>query len=284
MRLITQIRTNGKSIAWGKDIFSGVVVALVSIPISMGYAQIAGLPPVYGLYGSLLPILLYGLLTTSKQFVIGVDAMPAAMVGGMLAEMSIADQNEILSLVPIITLFTAIWFFVFFFCRAGRIVNYISMPVMGGFISGVGLTIILMQVPKLYGGTPGTGEAVALIRNIVSELSNWNLLSGILGFGTIIILLVCKKLIPKIPMTVVMMCFGALLQILFKLDSYGVKTMPLVESGLPAIIIPDFSVLDGRIPDTHSSRRIGRCEKWKRLDGSICRSMAMAGSTSIPSA
>ena len=149
MRLITQIRTNWKSIAWGKDIFSGVVVALVSIPISMGYAQIAGLPPVYGLYGSLLPILLYGLLTTSKQFVIGVDAMPAAMVGGMLAEMSIADQNEILSLVPIITLFTAIWFFVFFFCRAGRIVNYISMPVMGGFISGVGLTIILMQVPKL---------------------------------------------------------------------------------------------------------------------------------------
>ena len=120
MRLITQIRTNWKSIAWGKDIFSGVVVALVSIPISMGYAQIAGLPPVYGLYGSLLPILLYGLLTTSKQFVIGVDAMPAAMVGGMLAEMSIADQNEILSLVPIITLFTAIWFFVFFFCLYRR--------------------------------------------------------------------------------------------------------------------------------------------------------------------
>ena len=62
MLLFTQIKKDRKSIAWGKDIFAGVVVALVSIPISMGYAQIAGLPPVYGLYGSLLPILLYGLL------------------------------------------------------------------------------------------------------------------------------------------------------------------------------------------------------------------------------
>ena len=81
MRLFTQIRTEPKSIRWGKDILSGVVIALVSIPISMGYAQIAGLPAVYGLYGSLLPILVYGFLTTSRQFVVGVDAMPAAMVG-----------------------------------------------------------------------------------------------------------------------------------------------------------------------------------------------------------
>ncbi|MCR5203836.1 MAG: SulP family inorganic anion transporter [Lachnospiraceae bacterium] len=250
MLLFTQIKKDRKSIAWGKDIFAGIVVALVSIPISMGYAQIAGLPPVYGLYGSLLPILLYGLLTTSKQFVIGVDAMPAAMVGGMLAEMSIAEQNEILDIVPIITLFTAIWFFIFYFCKAGRIVNYISMPVMGGFISGVGLTIILMQVPKLYGGAPGTGEAVKLIGNIIDELFNWNLLSAILGVGTIVILLVCKKLIPKIPMTVVMMCLGAFLQIIFGLDSYGVKMMPQVDSGLPSIVFPDFSVLSGRLPDT----------------------------------
>ena len=80
MRLIGQIKTKPKSIHLQKDLFPGLVVALVSIPISMGYAQIAGLPPVYGLYGSLLPILVFGLLTTSPQFVVGVDAMPAVMV------------------------------------------------------------------------------------------------------------------------------------------------------------------------------------------------------------
>ena len=66
---------------WKADVLSGVIVALGSIPSSMGYAQIAGLPPVYGLYGSVLPILVYGLLSTSPRFVVGVDAMPAFMVG-----------------------------------------------------------------------------------------------------------------------------------------------------------------------------------------------------------
>lgn len=67
-----------------RDLLAGIIVAFVSIPISMGYAEIAGLPAVYGLYGSLLPILLYGLTTSSRDFVFGVDAAPAALVGGAL--------------------------------------------------------------------------------------------------------------------------------------------------------------------------------------------------------
>ncbi|MBP5169235.1 MAG: SulP family inorganic anion transporter, partial [Oscillospiraceae bacterium] len=182
MRLITQIKTDSKNIRWLKDIFGGFVIALVSIPISMGYAQIAGLPPVCGLYGSLLPILLYGLLTTSRQFVVGVDAMPAVIVGSVLAQMGFAaESEEALLLVPVITLLTALWFLVLYFLKAGRIVRYISIPVMGGFISGVGLTIILMQVPKLFGGTPGTGELVSLLSNIVRQLPLFHPLSFSLG-------------------------------------------------------------------------------------------------------
>ena len=70
-----------------QDVLSGVVIAAVSIPISMGYAQIAGLPAVYGLYGSLLPVILFALLSTSPQFIFGVDAAPAAMIGGVLGGM-----------------------------------------------------------------------------------------------------------------------------------------------------------------------------------------------------
>ena len=65
----------------GPDLFSGVLIALLSIPISMGYAQLAGLPPVYGLYGSLIPILLFAMLSTTREFIFGVDAAPAAMIG-----------------------------------------------------------------------------------------------------------------------------------------------------------------------------------------------------------
>ncbi len=223
-----------------KDIVAGVVVALVSIPISMGYAQIAGLPVVYGLYGSLLPILCFGLLTTSPQFVVGVDAMPAVMVGTLLAQMGIsAESDEAMQLVPVMSFFVAAWFLLFYFIKAGRIVKYISTPVMGGFISGVGMTIILMQIPKLFGGSAGTGEVVELLEHIISELDNFHLLSFALGFGTVVIILVCKKYIPKVPMTVIMLILGAVLQAVFGLDENGVKLLPEVSSGLPRFIIPN---------------------------------------------
>lgn len=240
MRLFTQIRTEPKSIRWGKDILSGVVIALVSIPISMGYAQIAGLPAVYGLYGSLLPILVYGFLTTSRQFVVGVDAMPAAMVGALLADAGIAaESGDALKVIPAATVCVGLWFFVFYLFKAGRIVKYISTPVMGGFISGVGMTIILMQLPKLFGGAPGTGELIDLLRHIGGELTGFHALSFALGAGTVLIILVCKKFIPRVPMTALMLLAGALLQYLVGLDKYGVKVMASAQSGIPSPILPD---------------------------------------------
>ena len=111
----SQIRFNN----WKSDVMSGIIVALVSIPISMGYAQIAGLSPVYGLYGSLLPILFYGLLTSSPQFVVGVDAMPAVMVGNALTGMGfMLGSSEASSLVPVISLLCGLWFVVFWLFRA----------------------------------------------------------------------------------------------------------------------------------------------------------------------
>ena len=77
-----------------KDVFSGIIIAAVSIPISMGYAQIAGLPAVYGLYGSVLPILFFALFSTSRQFIFGVDAAPAAIVGAALTTLGIAGESD----------------------------------------------------------------------------------------------------------------------------------------------------------------------------------------------
>ena len=146
-------RTNIK-----KDIIAGIIVALVSIPISMGYASIAGLPVVYGLYGSLIPIFIFALITSSPQFVVGVDAMPAVMVGGVLASMGIVGESkEALEIVPLMSIMVAIWFIIFYIIRAGRVVKYISTPVMGGFISGVGATIILYAIPAVKGVEFGNG-------------------------------------------------------------------------------------------------------------------------------
>lgn len=233
------------------DIIAGIVVALVSIPISMGYAQIAGLPPVYGLYGSLLPIFVFAFLTSSPQFVIGVDAMPAAMVGGALAELGIAAGSEqAMALVPVSTLFTFVWFLIFYLVKAGRVVKYISTPVMSGFISGIGLTIILMQVPKLFGGNAGTGELFLLLYHIAAELSSFHLPSALLGIGTIAVILISKKLAPKFPMSIVMMAGGAIATAMFHIDQYGIKLLPEVPSGLPALSFPNITALSvAQLPD-----------------------------------
>ncbi len=209
----------------------------------MGYAQIAGLPPVYGLYGSVVPVLVYALFTGSKQFVFGVDAMPAALTGTLLMELGIeAGSSRAMELVPVLTLAVAAWLFLFYLIRAGRVVRYISSPVMGGFISGIGLTIILMQLPKLFGGVAGTGEVFVLADHILGQLSSFHWLSLILGAGTVVLILAAKKLRPEFPMPVVMILLGAMLTRFFHVDRLGVKILPSIEGGLPRIILPKISL------------------------------------------
>ena len=232
------------------DIIAGIIVALVSIPISMGYAQIAGLPAAYGLYGSLIPVLVYALTTSSPQFVFGVDATPAVLVGGTLATLGITTgSDEAMRLVPVITLVVAAWLLIFSLIKAGRIVNYISTPVMGGFISGIGITIILMQVPKLFGGAAGTGELIALLLHMADQLQYFNVLSAVLGFGTVIIILVCKKYMPKFPMSVMLMALGAMATAFLHIDRYGVRLLPHVDAGFPKIVIPDITLLRNNTSD-----------------------------------
>lgn len=223
-----------KAIYIPKDILSGIIVALVSIPISMGYAEIAGLPMIYGLYGSLLPIMIYGLFTTSYDFVFGVDAAPAALTGGAIASLGItAASQEAINAVPVLTFMVGLWLLLFFFFKAGRAVKYISVPVMGGFITGICLEIIMMQLPKLFGGTPGTGELPELIIHIFKELKGFNPVSFALGVSTVLIILLVRKLIPKLPMSIIMLVAGWFLTFHFHIDQFGVKLLPETTAGLP---------------------------------------------------
>ena len=219
------------------DVIAGLIVAAASIPISMGYAQIAGLPAYYGLYGSVLPILLFSMLSTSRQFVIGVDAAPAALVGSALASMGITTgSKEAMAIVPCITLFVSLWLILFSILRVGKLVNYISKPVMGGFISGISFTIILMQVPKLMGHGTVTGELFEMLYGIGQVLDSINWFSLFLGITTIVVLLVMKKIMPKFPMSVVAMVLGVILTTIFHIDEkYDVALLASVEPGFPKL-------------------------------------------------
>ena len=227
-----------------KDILAGIIIMAVSIPISMGYAQIAGLPAVYGLYGSVFPILVFAFFSTSPQFIFGVDAAPAALVGSALISLHVeSGSKEAMAVVPVLTFFVAVWLLAFYIMKAGKLVNYISAPVMGGFITGICTTIILMQLPKLMGGTAGTGELPELAVHIARTAKQINVPSLIMGIAALAILLLSKKRIPKFPMAVVLMAAGALMTRFLPAESWGIKTLDTVEIGLPKWSIPDLSLV-----------------------------------------
>ncbi|MDO5519099.1 MAG: SulP family inorganic anion transporter [bacterium] len=228
-----------------KDIVAGVIVAAMSIPISMGYTLVAGLPPVYGLYGSVLPILVFAFLTTSPQVVFGVDAAPAAMVGGLMATMGVAASSEkAMEYIPVLTFFAACWLLLFYFLRAGKFVNFISTPVMGGFISGISISIILMQIPKLMGGAAGKGEVVELVTDIAKNATHIHMLSLCLGLATLILIFLGKRYLPKFPMAIVLMIISAIISKVVNLSSYGVVMLAKVEPGLPKFHMLHFEAID----------------------------------------
>lgn len=229
------------------DLLAGLIIMAVSIPISMGYALIAGLPAVYGLYGSVFPILIFAFLSTSPQFIFGVDAAPAALVGSSLLSLHIeAGSDEAMAVVPMLTFFVAVWLLAFYFMKAGKLVNYISAPVMGGFITGICTTIIFMQIPKLLGGTAGTGELFELLNHIGKTIQHINIPSVVLGCASLVILLMAKKWIPKFPMAVVLMIAGAFYTRFGNVRELGIATLSKVNTGLPKWKIPDFTVISVR--------------------------------------
>ena len=228
-----------------KDILAGIIIAAVSIPISMGYAEVSGLPPVYGLYGSVLPILFFAMFTTSSQFIFGVDAAPAAIIGAAAAGLGLQAQSpEAMAFIPMTAFFAGVWLMIFFLLKAGKMVDYISTPVMGGFISGIAVTIILMQIPKILGGSSGTGELPELIVSIIEAASHINPVSVVLGICSLAVIVVARKLAPKFPMVIVVMAAGVLLTIFGHIDQYGVKLLSAVEPGLPHFQCPQFRSVD----------------------------------------
>ena len=228
-----------------KDILAGIIIAAVSIPISMGYAEVSGLPPVYGLYGSVLPIFIFAMFTTSPQFIFGVDAAPAAIIGAAATGLGLQAQSpEAMAFIPMTAFFAGVWLMIFFLLKAGKMVDYISTPVMGGFISGIAVTIILMQIPKILGGSSGTGELPELIVSIIEAASHINPVSVALGICSLAVIVVARKLAPKFPMVIVVMAAGVLLTIFGHIDQYGVKLLSAVKPGLPHFQCPQFRSVD----------------------------------------
>ena len=148
-----------------KEIFSGITLAALVIPLNIGYAQVAGLPPVTGLYAAIVPLAIFALLTSSRNVVGSPDASIAALVGAALLGFAAPEDPMRLQYALALSVMVGMLFFVFWFFRLAFLANFLSRAVLVGFISGLGLEVLTNQVRKIVGAAHPDGvgmEAFAM--------------------------------------------------------------------------------------------------------------------------
>ena len=228
------------------DVVAGIVIAALSIPIAMGYANIAGLPAVYGLYASVIAPLAFAFITGTKHIVFGMDSAAVAMTGGMLASIGMTlGSDQVIQAMPLLTLFTALFLIAFSVFKVGKVIRLVPVPVMHGFIVGISVSVILTQLPLLAGVSADTsGDFVTKVTNIFSSLEHANGTSVLLSLSCLLGLVLIKREFPRIPGALVILLVATALNVALSLSSQGVVTLEAVEAGLPAPALPTFEGLD----------------------------------------
>ncbi|MBC1728336.1 SulP family inorganic anion transporter [Listeria seeligeri] len=235
---------NGYKVSYLRnDVISGIGVAALTIPVAMGYAQVAGLPPIYGLYASFLPVIAYVIFASSPQLIFGIDATASAITGSIILGTAglTAGSKEAIALAPVLAFFCAIFLILFSILKLGRFAKYISAPVLSGFISGLSVSIIMGQIPKIMGLKESGDSFFSSLGIIFGQFFQSNWLSLAMGVVTIIIVISCKKLIPKVPMSLVVLIIGTMAAYFFKLDQYNVDIVGKIPVGFPSLGLPDFA-------------------------------------------
>jgi len=252
MRKVTTIQKIFPILSWlpvykkaylKNDVFSGLTVGVLLIPQGMAYAMIAGLPPVFGLYASLLPQIIYALTGTSRQLAVGPVAMDSLLVAAGLGALSITGvENYIAMAILLAFMMGAIQLLLGVF-KMGFIVNFLSKPVISGFTSAAAIIIALSQLQHLIGvPIQRSNQIHLLLTDAINKISQTNIYTLFIGLVGIIILILLKKIAPKFPRALFVVGLGIGAVMLLKLNSKGVSIVGSVPSGLPAFSVPSVSV------------------------------------------
>ncbi|SHJ79982.1 sulfate permease, SulP family [Pseudozobellia thermophila] len=226
-----------------KDVMAGLTVGIILVPQGMAYAMIAGLPPVYGLYASLVPIVVYSFLGTSRQLAIGPVAMDSLLVAAGLGAYLAAEEEAYVAMALLLAFMVGSIQLVLGVFRMGFLVNFLSRPVISGFTSAAALIIILSQLKHLL-GTPiaGSNRFHELLYNASVSLSETNWVDLAIGLVGIALILVTRKWIPKIPGVLAVVVLGIMAVYLFDLQAYGIKVVGEIPTGLPHFRAPEISL------------------------------------------
>lgn len=225
------------------DLFAGLTVGVMLVPQGMAYALIAGLPPVYGLYASIVPQIIYALLGTSRQLSVGPVAMDSLLIAAGVSVLAVEGTDAYIGFALLLAFLVGALQLLFGMMKMGFITNLLSKPVISGFTSAAAVIIALNQLKYLLGFEIEKSTRVyEVIWSVVQGIEETHLLTFALGLLGIVIIQVMKRINKAIPGSLIAVVFGILATYFLTLNEQGVEIVKSIPSGLPSLVIPDFSL------------------------------------------
>jgi len=230
--------------AWVRpDLTAGLATAAVVIPKAMAYATVAGLPIQVGLYTAFIPMVIYALLGTSRPLSVSTTTTLAILVAGDLSEVVRSkDLTALLAASAMLTLLVGVALLLASLLRLGFVANFISAPVLVGFKAGIGLVIVMDQVPKMLGIHFPKGSFLQNLIAVVHDIPLTSLATLIVGIAMIAVLYGIERFLPRAPAPLIAVAAGIVGAAALALQSHGVALVGQIPRGLPHITMPDFSL------------------------------------------
>ncbi|HMQ69801.1 MAG TPA: SulP family inorganic anion transporter [Ignavibacteria bacterium] len=220
-----------------KDIFAGLSVAAIVLPIGIAYSAIIGLPPQAGLYSSILPMMAYALMGSSRQLIMGPDSATCLLVATMVAPLAAAGSDQYYALCIMVALMVGALCIVGGIFKMGMIANFLSKPILTGYLNGLAISIILGQMGKLFGYNLVSKEFFDTLFEFFSKLELTNIYTLIIGGGSFVLILLLKKFTPRLPAPLISVIIGIAIIMIFK-DDKGIVLVGEIPAGLPTLGIP----------------------------------------------
>src|SRR6516165_9740510 len=231
-----------------KDIVAGVVLTTLLVPQGMAYAELAGLPPITGLYTSIMCLLGYAVFGPSRILVLGPDSALGPMIAATILPLAGAggDPKRAIALASLLAIMVGAIMVLAAVAKLGFIADLISKPTMIGYMNGLALTILVGQLPKLFGFKVDANGFIGELTGFFKGLANGDAVpaAAAVGIAGIVLILALQRWLPKIPAVLIMVVLAIAATTVFSLADHGVSLVGVLPKGFPPLTIPDVHVSD----------------------------------------
>jgi sulfate permease, SulP family len=249
--------------AWlGGDVVAALTTWALVVPQAIAYAQIAGLPPQAGLFAAFAGLLGYGLFGTCRQLVVSPTSSTAAISAAIVAPVALGDATRYADLSAFLAMLVGVVLIALGLLRMGFVSRFIAAGVQVGFMFGLGLTIIVGQLPKLLGVPAGQGDFFGQAGDVAGRLGDVNLWTAAIGLGSLAVLLGLKRVAPGVPAALLVVVGGIAVVAVADLTARGVEVIGAVDGAFPLPAVPrvGWDELVGLLPGAIAVAIIGYAE------------------------